>query len=44
MVVHVTNFIFISVTQLIFTSLFHHTAKRDVEEYLIVKGMKTQWL
>lgn len=36
------HFVFISVVHPILTSLLQHTAKRDVEEYLIVKGMETQ--
>lgn len=36
------HFVFISVIHPILTSLLQHTAKRDVEEYLIVKGMETQ--
>lgn len=38
----IKHFVFISVTHPILTSLLQHTAKRDVEEYLIVKGMETQ--
>lgn len=38
----IEHFVFISVTHPILTSLLQHTAKRDVEEYLIVKGMETQ--
>lgn len=36
------HFVFISVIHPILTSLLQHTAKRDAEEYLIVKGMETQ--
>lgn len=38
----IEHFVFISVIHPILTSLLQHTAKRDVEEYLIVKGMETQ--
>jgi len=38
----IEHLVFISVTHPILTSLLQHTAKRDVEEYLIVKGMETQ--
>lgn len=38
----VEHFVFISVIHPILTSLLQHTAKRDAEEYLIVKGMETQ--
>ena len=36
------QFIFISVTHPILTTLLQHVAKRDVEEYLIYRGMETQ--
>lgn len=35
-------FLFVSVIHPILTSLVQHTAKREVEEYLIYQGMKTQ--
>ena len=38
----IEHFLFLSVTHPILTSLLQHTAKRDVEEYLIMKGMETQ--
>lgn len=38
----VEHFVFISVTHPILTTLLQHAAKRDVEEYLIYKGMETQ--
>lgn len=38
----IQHFVFISVTHPILTSLLQHTAKRDVEEYLIYKGMEKQ--
>lgn len=38
----IEHFVFISVIHPILTSLLQHSAKRDVEEYLIVKGMETQ--
>lgn len=38
----IQHFVFISVMHPILTSLLQHTAKRDVEEYLIYKGMETQ--
>ncbi|MTV82728.1 NmrA family NAD(P)-binding protein [Secundilactobacillus folii] len=39
---HVSQFIFISVTHSILTSLLQHVAKRDVEEHLVYTGMKKQ--
>lgn len=36
------QFIFISVTHPILTTLLQHVAKRDVEEYLLYRGMETQ--
>lgn len=36
------QFIFMSVTHPILTSLWQHVAKRDVEEHLIYRGMETQ--
>ena len=36
------QFIFMSVTHPILSSLLQHTAKRDVEEHLIYTGMRTQ--
>ncbi|KRM74576.1 SDR family oxidoreductase [Secundilactobacillus collinoides] len=39
---HLKQFIFISVTHPILTTLLQHTAKRDVEEHLIYQGMTSQ--
>lgn len=38
---NIEQFVFISVTHPILTTLLQHVAKRDVEEHLIYKGMET---
>lgn len=39
----VAHFVFVSVIHPILTTLLQHTAKRDVEEYLIYKGMSSEF-